>query len=232
MVVLLWCFTRGLLPLVLEAVEDCVPLFAVVSSKLLVIPGDGVAPERVLFVSVVVLELFEDLFPQRRSVSFENAWEVLVALVVVPFKLCRCVLHVADSNSLSVFHRLRSVVHPDGCLLPISISIFVGDVFDELAGRRGIDVRVGVRPLISHTGVVHGGGHLDRWRGVEGLIECNYSDLPWSRRLLALSVKRALSGSPNFNKKERKFSERICIQYVSVLAYGLHRGQNKHDGQV
>jgi hypothetical protein len=47
---------------------------------------------------------------------------------------------------------------------------------------------------------------------------------------LVVSVERqacqALSGSPNFNKKERKFSERICIQYVSVLAYGLHRGQN------
>ena len=42
---------------------------------------------------------------------------------------------------------------------------------------------------------------------------------------LVVSVERqacqALSGSPNFNKKERKFSERICIQYVSVLAYGL-----------
>ncbi len=34
-------------------------------------------------------------------------------------------------------------------------------------------------------------------------------------------------GSPNFNKKESKFSEMICIQYVSVMAYGLHRGQNK-----
>jgi hypothetical protein len=44
---------------------------------------------------------------------------------------------------------------------------------------------------------------------------------------LVVSVERqVLSGSPNFNKKERKFSERICIQYVSVLAYGLHRGQN------
>ena len=51
---------------------------------------------------------------------------------------------------------------------------------------------------------------------------------------LVVSVERqacqALSGSPNFNKKERKkerkFSERICIQYVSVLAYGLHRGQD------
>ncbi len=47
---------------------------------------------------------------------------------------------------------------------------------------------------------------------------------------LVVSVERqvcqALSGSPNLNKKERKFSERICIQYVSVLAYSLHCGQN------
>ena len=166
---LLRCLGHQLLPLVFEVVEDGIPLFAIVSSKLLIKPGDGVAPERVLLGFVAVLELFEDLFPQCGGVSFKNAWEVLVALFVTPFKLCHCVLYVAHSDSLSVLHRLRSVVHLDGCLLPVSISIFVGDVFDELAGQRGIDFRVGVRPFVSHAGVVHGGGHLDRWRGAEGL---------------------------------------------------------------
>jgi hypothetical protein len=84
MIVLLWCFAHWLLPLVLEIIEDCVPLFAVVSSKLLVIPGDGDAPERVIFGFVILLELLEDLFPPCGGVSFENAWEVLVALRLYP----------------------------------------------------------------------------------------------------------------------------------------------------
>eukprot|EP00970_Alexandrium_tamarense_P004211 scaffold698_cov133-Alexandrium_tamarense.AAC.6 len=60
-----------------------------------------------------LLELLDDLFPHFGGISFENAWAVLVALFVALFKLCRCVLNVANSHSLGVFHHLCPAVHPD-----------------------------------------------------------------------------------------------------------------------
>ena len=145
-----------------KEVEDCSPLFAIVSSEFLIESGDGDVLERASLGLVFVFELLEDLFPHRGGVSFENAWEVLVTLFVAPIKLCCGVLNVAHSHSLGKFHRLRPVVHPDDRFLPVSVPIFIGDVFGELSGRYAAHVGVGVRPFVSHTGVVHGGGHLDR----------------------------------------------------------------------
>jgi hypothetical protein len=135
MVVLLRRLAHRLLPLVFKTVEDCIPLLPVVSSKFLIEPGDGDALERSSLGLVIFFELLDDLFPHCGGVSFKNAQEVLVTLLVTPLKLRSCVLDVGNSHPLGVFHRLRSVVHPDGSFLPVSVSIVIGDVLDKLSSR-------------------------------------------------------------------------------------------------